>query len=256
MRWLLCLFLLSCSGGGGSNGAVQVTTPAATVPPVPQTVQSYDWRDYTPLRGPSYQASGWKSVQTSPNTFNVFWGDTWEEQRISPNPADGGRLWVFVDAYAAPGIRYEVRVTKAELNRFDGKGWVDILPASDPAVYLPVDIGSAGVTTRQWGWIVLHGQTIKRFFWITVIKPVPSVINYCWNWDKNIDRPTLHIMEAWYDNGWTDRGSGPIDPLTNEPTGDNMTFVYTIDNALMINGHGGYMWVGGYPNGPNYCAQY
>lgn len=239
----------------GTNVPTTTQTPTQTVPSVPPTV--HDWRDYTPLRGPSYTASGWKSVQTSPTTFNVFWGESWEEQRIAPNPADGGKLWVFVDAYAAPGIRYEVRVTKAELNRFDGKGWVDILPADDPRVYIPVEIGTMGITTRQWGWIVLNGNTIKKYFWITVIKPVPSVINYCWNWDKNIDRPTMHIMEAWYDTGaWTDRGSGPIDPLTNEPTGDNMTFVYTIDNAKMIDGHGGYMWVGGYPNGPNYCAQY
>lgn len=261
MKWLLCLLLASCGGGGGAMPA-----SGTNVPPAPQTVApsaTYDWRDYSGLRA-SYDASGWRSVQTGPASFNIYWGPTWEEQRIATNPADGNRPWVFVDAYAAPGIRYEIRVTRAELNRLDGRGWVNILPVSDPRVYLPAEIGPAGAITRQWGWIYLDGNPIKRFFWYSLVKPNPQgLYNSCWTLNE-ATRPTLIQQEAWWDTGgdnWTDRGRGEIDPATREPSGEGIQFFYYIHNARMVPAgdgqlHGGYAWQYGYNGQPTGCAQF
>jgi len=266
MRWLLCLFLLSCSGGGGSN--VQPTTPAAVVPPVPQTVPpsaTYDWRDYTPLRGPSYQASGWKSVQTSATTFNIFWGDDyWEEQRIAPNPADSGKLWVFLDSYDSPLTRVVSVTTRAEIDRFDGKGWVDINPPLEmqTSAYLPVEIGANGLRIRTWGWAYIDGKPVNRWFWTTEIRPREAVYNSCWLLN-DATRPTMFIQEAWWDQqqAWTDRGTGDIDTQTREPNGENIKYFFWIHNALMVKAgdgqlHGGYAWQYGYPNTSPRCAQY
>jgi len=208
-------------------------------------VSVYDFRDYAPLRA-SHKASGWESRQIGPNQFDIVWGDTWEEQRIAANPKDGGALWVYLDAYTSPLIRYVSWATRTEVNR--GAGWRDVTSDTQTTPYAPVLL-TGPVSVRSWGWIVLNGNTVKRWFHHHTLTPVPAVYNSCWTL-ADATRPVIRQQEAWWDDGgWTDRGSGAIDPVTREPSGEGISYIYTNDIARGA----GYLWQGGYPNGPTYC---
>lgn len=267
MRWLLCLILVSCGGGGGSvpeTGTIVLnvrTTPAPAVSPPPAPV---DWRDYTPLRGPSYAASGWRSVQVAADTVQIYWGpDYWETQRVAPNPADAGRPWLFLDAYDSPLVHQLSVTTRAEIDRFDGRGWVDINPLLQTSPYLPVEIGPQGVRVRMWGWMVINGQPVNRWFWASTVTPQPlPLYNPCWLLNES-SRATILQQEAWWDQqqAWTDRGAGDIDPQTREPSGEGIVYRYYLHNARMIRAgdgqlHGGYAWQYGYNGQPTGCAQF
>jgi len=250
-RWLILFLLAGCGGGSGSAPTSPIATPPPVTLPPPAPIK-YDWRDYSGLRA-SYNASGWRSEQTGPDSFVIWWGGNGEEQRIAPNPADGGRLWVWLDAYTAPGIRYVSVTTRAEIDRMDGNGWINIQPPNNmSSPYVPVEIfGEAGIRVRTWGWIYLNGNPIKRWFWHTTIRPATDIYNSCWMLDHPT-RKALFIQEAWWDLGgdnWTDRGHGDIDPVTREPSGEGIVYDYWIYNAEMINGHGGYAWRYGYTSG-------
>jgi len=222
--------------------------PVQAPPPV-----TYDFRDYAPLRK-GRKASGWESVQVGPEAFNIYWlPDSWEEQRIAPHPQDGGRLWVFLDAYTSPKIRYASWSTRTEINR--GDGWKDVTPISETTPYAPITLAGA-VSIRTWGWIELDGKTIKRWFHYQTLRPIPNppgVFNSCWT-GTDLTRSVIEQREAWWDGyaGWSDRGSGSMDTTSREPSGEGITFNYVNNIAL----DAGYLWTGGYPNGQQYCLKF
>ena len=246
-RWLVFFLLAGCSGGSTTAPVTPVAIPPTVTVPAPVT---YDFRDYAPLRK-GRKSSGWESVQVAPDRFNIYWlPDSWEEQRIAENPKDGGALWVYLDAYSATGMRQLSWATRTEINR--GAGWIDVTPTTQTTPYAPVSLTGA-VSVRSWGWIVLNGNTVKRWFHHHTLTPVPSIYNSCWTL-ADATRPVLRQQEAWWDGygEWTDRGSGAIDPATREPTGDGIIYVSTNNIAL----DAGYLWTGGYPGGQQYCLAF
>lgn len=243
MRWLLCLLLASCGGGGGSIPNSGATVPNVPVPPVPPTVQPLNVLDYWPFRE-SRISSGWESVVNG-STYEMRWGDSVEEFHTQENH---GETWLMLDAYSTRGTttRFISWATRTEINR--GDGWVDATPSLQMTPYLPVITGAMSV--RSWGWIVSNGNTINRWFHYQTITPVPQVFNSCWT-KADMTRDVLRQQEAWWDaqQGWTDRGTGDIDPLTREPNGLNMKFAFRNDVAKGA----GHLWQGGYNNGQQFC---
>lgn len=250
-RWLVFFLLAGCGGGSGGGSSVPAVTPPPPIQSPPPV--TYDFRDYAPLRK-GRKSSGWESVQVGPDRFDIHWlPDSWEEQRIAPNPQDNGALWVYLDAYTSSTIRYVSWATRTEINR--GAGWVDVTPTTQTTPYAPVSL-SGTVSIRSWGWIVQDGKTIKRWFHFHTLRPIanpPGVFNACWT-GADMTRSVIEQREAWWDGyeSWSDRGSGAIDAATREPSGDGITFVYTNNIAL----DAGYLWTGGYPGGQQYCLAF
>jgi len=232
---------------------VQPTTPAAVVPPA--ATPALNVLDYWPFRE-SHNAVSWESVVTG-NTFEMRWPQSdgsvsVEEFHLAENH---GEQWLMLDAYSVKGqpTRFVSWATKTEINR--GDGWKDATPSLQTTPYLPAaTISPSGtVSVRSWGWIVSNGNTINRWFHYQTITPVPQVFNPCWR-GADMTRDVLRQQEAWWDaqQGWTDRGTGDIDPLTREPNGNGIKFFYTNDVAKGA----GLLWQGGYLNGNQYCLFY